>query len=329
MSEWAPQIVRLNNIERHPSADTLEMATVLGGYTVIFKEGQYKNGDLISYIPVDSICSDHPAFDWLGDKKRIKAVRLRGIFSMGITAPAPPGMNEGDSIVEYYGLKKRQEEEDEEEKKTSSENEGSPSGMVFHKYDLSALRKYGRLLELGEEVVIHEKLHGCNAMYWHDGSRLWCKSHYSFKKESETNQWWIAARQNELASKLDKHPEYAYFCELYGKQKSFRYDCPLDKQHAIIPQIRFFDVLDVKSGSFLDWDKAAALIAEAGLKAVPEIFRGAWKGQEHWALAEGNSLIGSHMREGIVVRPVKERVDPKYGRIALKHKSEAFLLKHG
>jgi hypothetical protein len=46
VSDWKPQVVKLDNIERHPSADTLEMCTVLGGYTVIFKEGQYKNGDL-------------------------------------------------------------------------------------------------------------------------------------------------------------------------------------------------------------------------------------------------------------------------------------------
>jgi RNA ligase (TIGR02306 family) len=248
---------------------------------------------------------------------------------MGITAPAPPDTKEGDSIVEYYGLKKRQEEEDEEEKKTSPENEGCPSGSSFTKYDLQSLRKYGRLLNEGEEVVVHEKIHGCNAMYWHDGSRLWSKSHYAFKKETDTNQWWIAAKQNELASRLAKYPEYAWCCELYGKTKSFRYDSPLDKQHAIVQQIRFFDVLNVKTMEFLDWDDARRLITEVGLKAVPEIFRGAWKGKEHWALADGQSLIGSHIREGIVVRPMKERVDVKYGRVILKHKSEAFLLKHG
>lgn len=325
MSEWTPVVIKLENIERHPNADSLETCTVLGGYTVIFKEGQYKNGDLASYIPVDSICSDLPEFDWLGTKKRIKAVRLRGIFSMGITAPAPPGMNEGDSIVEHYGLKKF--EYDEEKPEAFTENEHGPSGWTLPKYDLDALRKYGRMLVEGEDVVIAEKLEGCNAAFVWDGERLWCKSHFSFKKEEDTNQWWAAAKRNGLAEKLKPYPMMAFLAELYGQVKGFKYDAPLDAGKRIEPQLRFFDVLDIKAMKYLDWDDAAKMIGAAGLKTAPEIYRGPWKGQEMWALADGTSLIGDHIREGFVVRPLNERVDPRHGRTIYKHKGETYLLK--
>ena len=46
-------------------------------------------------------------------------------------------------------------------------------------------------------------------------------------------------------------------------------------------------------------------------------------------LAEGNSLVpgANHMREGIVVKPIKERTDPEVGRVCLKVVSNAYLEK--
>jgi hypothetical protein len=43
-------------------------------------------------------------------------------------------------------------------------------------------------------------------------------------------------------------------------------------------------------------------------------------------LAEQQSLLNvSHMREGVVVLPLKERVDPKYGRVKFKCVSLRYL----
>ena len=325
MSEWNPQVVKLDKIERHPNADSLVISTVLGGYTVIFKEGQYKEGDLVSYIPVDSICPETPEFEWLGPKKRIKAIRLRGIFSLGITAAAPAGMVEGDSIVDHFALKKYVYEEEVADQ-VNTDNEFSPTGWMLPHYDLEALRKYSRLLRDNEEVVLSEKLEGCNAAFCHDGERLWVKSRNFFKKEDPLNQWWNAAERLDLKTKLAKYPGFAFFGELYGNVKGFKYDCPV-VQNRVTTKVRFFDIWDTKGFKFLDWDEMTAIVTELELEHAPVLYRGPWTGQDLWAHAEGKSVLGENIREGFVVRPVVERTDPRYGRIILKHKGEEYMLK--
>ena len=44
-------------------------------------------------------------------------------------------------------------------------------------------------------------------------------------------------------------------------------------------------------------------------------------------LAAGKTtLAGKHIREGVVVKPEKERKDPRIGRVVLKYLSDAYLL---
>jgi len=43
-------------------------------------------------------------------------------------------------------------------------------------------------------------------------------------------------------------------------------------------------------------------------------------------MPEGNTtLADNHIREGVVVKPVVERIDPKIGRTALKYIGESYL----
>ena len=44
-------------------------------------------------------------------------------------------------------------------------------------------------------------------------------------------------------------------------------------------------------------------------------------------LANGKSVIGDGIKEGIVIRPTTERYDKEIGRVILKHISEKYLLK--
>lgn len=334
MSEWHPAVVKLEKIERHPNADSLEMSTVLGGYTVIFKEGRFKEGDLAAYIPVDTICSDHSEFEWLGDKKRIKAIRLRGIFSLGILAAAPDGMVEGDPVVDFYNLKKHVYEEEVPDQ-VNTDNEGAPSGWTIPHYDLEGLRKYSGLLVPDEEVVISEKLEGCNAGFAHDGERLWVKSRNYYKKEDDLNQWWAAAKRLDLATKLAQFPGKAFFAELYGNVKGFKYDCPVVNGR-VEPKLRFFDVYDTKTMKYHTWDEMVEMVTSVGLEHAPVLYRGPWvKSTETnrsvfnplWAHADGQSVLGSNIREGFVVRPVTERYDLRHGRVILKLKGEEYMLK--
>lgn len=333
MSEWHPVVVKLEKIERHPNADTLEMSTLFGGYTVIFKEGRFKEGDLAAYIPVDSVCSDHTEFDWLGDKKRIKAVRLRGIFSLGILAEAPADMVEGESVTDFYKLTKYvyEEEAPDVPGRHNGDHASPPKSWTMPHYDLEGIRKYGHVLQEGEDVVITEKIEGCNAAFAYapdapDGDPLWVKSRNYYLKEDLGNLYWYAAQSHNLGVALEDHPGKVFFAELYGQVKGFKYDCTID-QGKVNPKLRFFDVWDVATLSFLPWEQAETLIKSIGLQTVPVLYRGPWTGKDLWKLAEGKSSIGENIREGFVVRTAVERYVPRFGRVILKLKGEEYMLK--
>ena len=66
------------------------------------------------------------------------------------------------------------------------------------------------------------------------------------------------------------------------------------------------------------------------LKTVPVIYRGPWQGRAaHKHLAEGPSVIGDGacIREGVVIRPAKERFTDRIGRTILKMVGESYLVR--
>jgi RNA ligase (TIGR02306 family) len=363
MSEWNPQIVKIEKVALHAGADTLAIYTVLNDYPVIDKIGKYQVGDLAGYLPVETIVPDTEQFYFLcpqnyekyvgedgagkqrptGPKfplglvpersRRLKAKKLRGVYSMGLLVMAPDGMNEGDSLIEVLGLIKFEEEEEENipgvHKMRGSNAEAPPKGWVIPHYDIEGLRKYLPCLIEGEEVVLTEKLHGSSSSFTHDGERLWVKSRNWFKKRDEVvDPWWNIAIRYELESKLSKFPMMAFFGELHSQVKGFPYDSEIIEGKRQT-KMRFFDVYDVKKMSWLDYDDCVAMVKEAGLDMVPVLYRGPWLGKDKmYPYAEGlTTLGGRHIREGFVVKTVKERYEPKLNsRLTLKLVGEGYSL---
>ena len=60
---------------------------------------------------------------------------------------------------------------------------------------------------------------------------------------------------------------------------------------------------------------------------VPVLYRGPWHGISDWALAEGQSTIADHIREGFVVKPVDDILfcEEVGGRLILKLHGEGYL----
>jgi hypothetical protein len=54
MSELHAPVVRIGKVGKHPNADTLSI-TQAGGFPVIFRTGDFKEGDLAVYVPIDSL----------------------------------------------------------------------------------------------------------------------------------------------------------------------------------------------------------------------------------------------------------------------------------
>ena len=370
MSEWYPSIVKIEKIEKHPGADRLNIVTVLGDYPVITNMTDLEVGDLIGYLPLDTVLPDIEEFHFLSpmeyekyedengeiqhrqtgpkyevgsvpEKYRIlKAKKIRGVYSMGMLQPLPdvnpngdyPDWKEGDSLVEILGLKKWEEDEEEncERAKTKGRNAASPpkSWQIPH-YDINGLRKYISCLHDDEEIVLTEKIHGSWAGFVHDGEKLWCKSRNYFKKMDPDDLWWSVALYLGLEEKLAKYPMMAFFGECYGQVKGFRYDCEIVKGK-LLSKVRFFDVYQPRTNRYLDYDDRVAMITEARLDPVPELYRGVWKGRdEMYPYAEGMSTLNSkHVREGFVLNTAKERFEPRLqSRMQVKLIGEGYSLK--
>lgn len=81
MSEFHINVVEIGTIEKHPNADTLSITSV-DGYPCIIRTGEFTEGDRAVYIPVDSILpKDEPRWEFLAGHLRVKAKKLRGIFT--------------------------------------------------------------------------------------------------------------------------------------------------------------------------------------------------------------------------------------------------------
>ncbi|RYE90040.1 MAG: hypothetical protein EOO75_10780 [Myxococcales bacterium] len=305
-------------IVKHPQADNLSIAQVFG-YPVIIRTGEYAEGDRAVYVPVDGVVPEgDPRWAFLGEHRRIRAKKLRGVFSMGLLTAADPSWAEGQDVREPLGITKY----DPPEPDAGSGDEPDP-GFLPPYTDIEGLRRWPGKLVPGEEVVLTEKLHGENGRFlWHEG-RLWCGSRTRIKAESPGSAWWRAARAHGLAAKLATVPGIAVYGEVHGYTGGFPYG--VDRG---VAGLRLFDALDIATRQYLDHDAFLALARQLDLPVVPPLFRGPWS-DDLRALAEGPSTLAGHVREGFVVRPVQERQDLEMGRVVLKLIGEGFLLRKG
>jgi len=358
MSEWECKVVRIEKIEKHPDADSLSIATVLGNYPVIIKTGQYQEGDLAAYIAIDSIVdTSKPEFSFL-DRPRIKARRLRGIYSQGLLIDSPPNFNEGDSLIDFFDIKKFVYPEEVEDLMQLSDEDKKhylfpkidqqfiarirgrnaappPKGWAALFYDLDSVRKYGRLFQEGETVICTEKCDGCQAFFRHDGTEFFVKSRNFYKKrpdDPKADSWWEIALRLDFENKMSKFPEYGCYGELYGQVSPFFYDCQI-VEFKIQTKFRIFDIYDFTNHKFLDYDDMVDCANQLGIETMPLIYRGPWKTDNSlYSLVEHDTFFNlklpqaTKIMEGMVIRPEHERTDSHIGRIILKLKSERYNL---
>jgi RNA ligase (TIGR02306 family) len=318
MSEFHVETLRVGPIEKHPGADNLSITRVRD-YPVILRTGEFQEGDLAVYVPVDSVVpAGDPRWAFLGEHRRIQARRLRGIFSMGLLTAAPPGVRLGQDVAALLGITKYEPPE------PPAEGEDEIDPGFFPAYsDLEAVRRFPDVLAEGEEVVLTEKVHGANARYLFHEGRLWVGSHTRIKRRDPKNLWWKPAIALDLERRLAAFPGVAIYGEVYGRVQDLRYGAKDDGVSLVL-----FDAQDVTSRRYLDYDDFLGLARALELPTVPLLHRGPWS-QDLRALSNGPTVIGAgaHCREGFVARPVKERFDERVGRVALKLHGEDYLLR--
>jgi hypothetical protein len=200
-------------------------------------------------------------------------------------------------------------------------NDTETVGFTIPKYDVEAFRKYGRHAFVeGELVRVTEKIHGSNGRWLYDGERYYCGSHKEWKRESATNLWWNALRNNPaLGNFLFMNPGTVVYGEVYGQVQDLKYGT---KPGEI--RIAVFDILHegdwVSAEQYERFQPNPEGPPAWTLPWVPLIALCEFEFNLVLGLADGKTLVpgAEHVREGIVVKPLRERWDSKCGRVNLK-----------
>ena len=335
MSEFNVVVTQLGKIGKHPNADNLEITQVHGGYPCIIKAGSFKQGDLAAYIPIDAMVSiEDERFSFLGNSQspksidgkqyyRIKAIRLRGIFSMGLLIKPEDEWVENQNVQNELKIVKY--EPPINIRNTLGCDSPASSQHWMPKYtDIEGLRKFKDLFQIGEQVVLTEKLHGANSRFTFCDDELRVGSHHMFKQYHKDNIWWRVAALYELEKKLKDFQSFGIYGEVFGQVQDLRYGATQTNPL----MLRIFDVIDTTTNRYFHYDEFKALCEQLELLPVPEIYAGPWLGYEEMAkFADGQSSLADHIREGFVVRPVIERWDNRVGRVVLKMIGSEYLLR--
>lgn len=342
MSKFAV-LVRRVEISPHPNADLIELARI-DDYRCVVAKGQFQSGQLAVYIPMDAVVPDAllAAMGLVGKlagpkHNRVKAIRLRGELSEGLVYrpdPWPGHWSAALDVADELGIV---EWEPPIPIHMAGAVQAAPKGTIFTAYtDIENLKRYPEALRPGEPVAITEKLHGaclCLGVF-RDGadvrrvvSSLGLARGHVTLQENATNVYWRAASHYGLFPALesfmaDEGLEQAMlFGEVLGVQ-DLRYGFSDGKVG-----FRLFDLLT--PAGYLDHDRLVATAERLQLPLVPVLYRGPYDAALVRRLSSGPSTLAGHMREGVVVRPLRDRSEPELGRVILKSISPEYLLRAG
>lgn len=333
MSCHEVRVVAIPAIERHPNADQLGLVTI-GGFTVVVRLDQWKEGDLAIFVEPDYVASDLPAFAFLGEHKRIKTRRFRGVWSMGLLVPANEFLELrsmstgeyvvqlGDNVMEQLGIVRYEPEVHSKKSRVVTGREVIVPEAVrdVPKYDLENLRKNREVFTHGELVVATEKIHGCSARFTFRGGQFYIGSRNRWVEDDGNNSWSVAsAAAPWIREWCEVNEGWTLFGEIFGKVQS------LDYGLGDAVDFRAFDAMS-PDGKFMDAEEFHQPGKLRGL-TPPVIYSGPYDYEKLMELAEGRSEMpgAKHIREGIVVKPYAERWDRSCGRVALKLVSNAYL----
>jgi len=334
-------------IEEHPNADRLELA-IIGGYRSLVSKGQFQTGDLVAYIPTGYIVPQ-PLLAEMGlegklngsARNRVKAQKFRGILSEGLCYPARPEWTEGEDVTEALGLVKFQAP-------IPRQLEGFMYQLEDHErlgFDIENLKREPDLLQLGEEVIITEKIHGTFMLVVGLPERLRRDDTFHFEgraivtskglggksiglkqtEENDGNLYIRVAKQyglREIAMQMaDAYDQPVYLLgEVYGQGvQDLHYGAELPK----------YANFDIKIGQdwlpSIDWGMNAQTFQ---YPTVPVLYKGPFDPAIVAQLTEGMTTLADvppHIREGVVVKGTTNRADRHGSRIILKSVSEAYL----
>lgn len=357
MSTLKIEVRPILEINPHPNADLLEVAKI-GGWDVIIKKETFKVGDLILFIPPDSIlpknlheylgitnyCAELPksSQDAIEGKRRVKAARLRGVASYGTIMKEEDvyhfvtyyfTFKEGCDFAEALGITKY------EPPIRATAGDAERDSPMFHKYtEIENWRNYPDLFKDGDQVVISQKIHGSNLRIGYcldtvDGQ--WKIMAGSHKVRRKAGLYWepltmYPQLESMIMDIYDRHNNQpvVVFGELYGSGIQ-------DIQYGLENGQKDFRVFDISvGGTYLDWPFMNNWCKQYEIPTVPILYVGPYSKEtvlentdgEAFAFSENAKFKG---REGCVIKSYVEKTDPYLERFILKSISSDYLSRKG
>jgi RNA ligase (TIGR02306 family) len=300
----------------------------------------------VIYLPPDAVLPSDLASSFKGQAKlfgerrnRVRPYRLRRAVSEGLLLGPIPCGRVGDDAASTLGVVKY-----EQPIPTPWRGECVHLPGLTVPYDIRSARRWPKVIGEGEPVEIAEKLHGTmcaigyfprlNNLALPDGDTLvyskgLSETGHALKAPNAENLYLKAAdnlaMRERLRAAFSNRP-VTVFGEVYGATIQ---DLSYGRAD---PSFSAFDIyLGIPgAGRWLDREEFNRVIGEIAPSA-PVLYSGILWGDIVQRLASGATVAGNmaHMREGVVVRPLKERTDPRIGRAIVKYISPEYLTRAG
>jgi RNA ligase (TIGR02306 family) len=349
MSSLIIEVCKIEEVTKHPNADKLDIVRVKN-WNCIVGLNQYKVGDLVVFCPPDSIIPpnliDKYNLEYLRSNGKVGTTKLRGFISQGLVLDLPEGnYKEGDDLAAVLNITKYEVPESPAMPNQPKKSRLNPG---FDKYtDIENIKNFKDVFKEGDFVVASEKVHGSNARFANLEITINRKLPFLFlvknlfKKyilkqthqfvygshnvqlegRAKTNNFYGDDKWGQIAKKYDMAniipKDYIVYGEIYGKGiQDLTYG--LNDVDLVVFDVKYKD-------KYLDWDAFYEFCKELDLPIVPILYIGTWN-EGVLDYTNGKSKIcPSQIREGIVIKTVKEENNPKIGRKILKSVSPDYL----
>lgn len=341
------QIVK--SVEPIVGADSIEKCNILG-WSCVAKKGEFKKGDKVVYIEIDSILPKDTWSEFLfkGDKSsdnniRLKTIKLRGQISQGLILPMSVlngkkftndtrdnpvyEFNEGRDVTPMLGIVKY-------EAAIPANLNGIVKGSFpcfIPKTDETRVQAAPNVINeiVGKECYITTKMDGSSGTYYFNNGEFGVCSRNIEYKQDDVNTFWKCAIKYNLAEKMK---EYGKNIAIQGEVcgPSIQKNRLNLKKH----DLYCFNAYDIQNGKYFDYAEALEIFKVLGLNTVPCEYLGEFK--KEWdidtllKMASGKYIGTDNAKEGIVIRPTKESLSMELkGRLSFKVINNEYLLKGG
>jgi len=350
MSKLIVEVCKIEEIIKHPNADKLSIATVKGWHCIVGLN-QYKMGDLVVYCPPDSVIPpnliEKYKLEFLKKNGRVGTIKLRGAISQGLILDCPSDqMTEGQDVATELGIVKYEPPAPAYQQLQDKQPTKRRANPLFDKYtDIENIKNFNTVFQEGDEVVITEKVHGTNFRagilpIYHRGIWNWIRR-IIFKK---THEFVYGSHNVQLLPSREKKGFYGD--EVYGKiAEKYKLADILPQDSTVFGEIYGKKIQELEYGMtdidvvffdvkykdrYLDYIDFCAFCDLHHLPMAPKLFLGKVTTDTIRLCTEGESVLAAtkgikQLREGCVVKSVKEENHFRIGRKILKSVSEEYL----